>query len=495
MLSKEKARDQALLVYNEFYTPDRRRLDRIKRAIEPPLDGDGIPKARVELPEDSPELLQTLAAEAETNYLPLLIETYSQVMIVDDYITKGVPETNPSDGTPVPRSSRDPWETWQRNRMDSRQLSLHRAACTYGTAYATVVPGRADDGQDFAVVRTHSPLTMTAIYEDEEMDDWPVWGLSVTDQHWVLYSDTEYHIFGVEEKSPLIGGPKPIGTLGPTQQGRWLSYIEGHEHTLGVTPIIRYRDRHYLPDETVRGMVEPLLAIQRRIDRTSVNQMVAQQIAIFRQKYSIGWVPEDEEEEVKASIAKMHYIDRDPSEVQLGEWEATDIEPYIAAGNQARRDFSATGQIPAQSMGIDGISNISDATLAGLEAAKNRRSGIATTSLGESHEQLMRTFATIDGNTIAANDFSSEVVWRDFESRSFAQTIDGLLKLTTMGLPAEIAMEDVPGFSGQKLERIRKSMRRERARATIAAAAAPTTTSPGGQAAQQNGDSAEQENV
>lgn len=453
MLSKKEALDKCLEIYNDYRAPEQRRLARIDAALHPALDSEGMPKPRLELPEDAPPLLHQLAAEAETNYLALLLETYSQTMHVDSYITK-------SDA-----GGKDPWDTWQRNRMDSRQVSLHRSALAYSAAYASAIPGITDAGEDLAAVRLYTPKSMTALYQDEEWDDWPVWAVSFTSTHWTLIGDSEVHIFGREKTAPPTGA-----NLSAYAGDRHLVYIQPSEHDLGVTPVVRYRDRHYLPGDKMLGIVEPLLPIQRRIDRTSANQMIAQQIAIFKQKYSIGWVPDSEEEEIKASIAKVLYLDRDPSEVQLGEWSATDIDPYINAGNQARRDFAATGQIPAQAMGIDGISNISDATLAGLEAAKNRRAGLITTSLGESHEQLMRLFATIDGNTAAAQDYGSEVVWRDFEARSFAQSVDGLVKLVGIGLPADIAMEDVPGMSGQRLKRIQAAMRVSRGREILQAA-------------------------
>lgn len=449
MLSKKDALEKALDIYNTYRLPEQRRLDRIDNALQPKVDENGLPKSRIELPDDAPPILQQLTVESETNYLPLLLDTYAQVMVVDGYIT------NNDEG------AREPWETWQRNRMDSRQTSLHRSALGYGTAYASAFPGRTAVGEDYAAVRLYSPRNMTAVYQDDEWDDWPVWSLIVTDQHWELMGEGETHIFGLERNSPVQGA------LGTYMGNRYLTYLEPREHDLGITPVVRYHDRHYLPDEKLLGIVEPLLTVQRRMDRTSANQMIAQQIAIFRQKYVVGWTPESEEEELKASLAKVHYLDMDPSEVQFGEWEATQIEPYITAGNQARRDFAAIGQLPAQSLGIDGISNISDATLAGLEAAKNRRAGTITTCLGESHEQLMRLFAAIDGNDVAARDYSSEVLWRDFESRSFGATVDGLQKLVAMGLPAEIAMEDVPGMSGQKLARVQRAMRREQGSALL----------------------------
>ena len=33
------------------------------------------------------------------------------------------------------------WELWQRNRMDARQIGVHRAGLAYGASYVTVLPG------------------------------------------------------------------------------------------------------------------------------------------------------------------------------------------------------------------------------------------------------------------------------------------------------------------------------------------------------------------
>lgn len=471
MLSNQKALEQCLTIYNDFRVPEQRRLSRVDQALKPQVDENGLPRPRLELPDDAPELMAQLALEGETNYLALLLDTYSQVMIVDGYTSESDP-----DGV-------DPWKVWQRNRMDSRQIPLHRSALAYSAAYAVALPGRTRDGLGYPAVSVHSPKTLTALFSDDEVDDWPVWALAKVGSHFHMYDENTVYIFGLEHDRPgLVGG------LTAPVAGRFLTFIESRPHDVGVTPVVRYRDRQYMEDDTVLGIIEPLLTVQRRIDRTSANQMMAQQLAIFKQKYSIGWTPKDDEEKFKASVAKMVYVDQDPSEVHLGEWDATPITPYLEAGNQARRDFAAIGQVPAQSMGIDGISNISDATLAGLEAAKNRRADVITTSLGESHEQLLRLFASLTGNQAAANDYSSEALWRDFEARSFAQTVDGLVKLVGIGYPQEVAMGDIPGMSPQKLRRIKEEMRKARGRETLLATRrAPATTTPPGEAASPSG--------
>ena len=133
------------------------------------------------------------------------------------------------------------------------------------------------------------------------------------------------------------------------------------------------------------------------------------------------------------------------------------------------------GQIPAQSLGVDAISNISDATLAGLDKSKNERSGEIALALGEGHEQLMRLFAEVAGDEEAATDWTSEIRWAEREARTWAGQIDGLVKLVQAQILAhDTAVTMVPGLTDQQVELARADARKARAAATVASLRAST---------------------
>lgn len=432
-------------------TAESARLTRLHEALKSHRESGEYQVSR-QVPEDAPALMKDLARKSETNYLPLLVKTFAQVMKVDGYVSESDPDAE------------DPWLWWQRNRFDSAQTGLVRGALQYGTAYATALPGTWGRGNPGPEFRCYSPREMTAVYADDA-DEWPMLAAGLRGKHLVLFDEECRYTFGVEPHAPRVSMGMGLPAL-----GGWLTYISTDAHGVGVCPVVRYRDRNLLAGEEQMGIVEPLLTISERINETTFQMMVAQYFQAFKQRYLIGWVPKSEQEELKAGAAIMWYLDKDPAEVKIGELEAAQVTPYIEARASAIRDFAAIGQIPAQSLGVDGISNISDATLAGLEAAKNRESGEIQTSLGESHEQLLRLGAWIDGNMAAAEDYTSEVRWRDYEARSFAQTVDGIVKLAQgLGLPAEIALEDVPGFTGQKLDRAVSAIKMQEGRRTLAA--------------------------
>jgi hypothetical protein len=419
------------------------RLDRIREALRTPAPGEPY-KVTVQIPADAPLLMRDLALKSITNYLPLLVKTFGQVLKVDGYYSESDPDAV------------EPWHWWQRNRMDSRQTGVIRSVLSYGAAYAVVLPGVDSSGVPGPSISLFSPRNMTAFYEDPESDEWPKYSIQVKNGFASLY-DEEF-IYPVDSKvySDLYGY-KRTALLGEPLS-------DPMAHDLGVCPVVRIRDRNLLAGEERYGIVEPLMIVQDRIDETTFQMMVAQYFGAFRQRYVLGWVPKNDSEKLKSGAARSWYFPQDPTEIKVGNLEETDVRSYIDTRNSAIRDLAAIGQIPAQALGIDGISNISDATLAGLEAAKSRETGEISTSIGESFEQMLRLSAYVDGNESAANDYSSEIRWRNFESRSFAQTVDGLTKLVAgLGLDPMLALEEVPGITPQKLERAKAAASEARA--------------------------------
>lgn len=163
-------------------------------------------------------------------------------------------------------------------------------------------------------------------------------------------------------------------------------------------------------------------------------------------------------EAFRQSVADTQFFD-DP-DVKVGQYDETDLARYIESRQASVRDFAALAQVPAQSLGANAISNISADGLAALETSKDRQAAEIQTSLGESHEQLLRLCSHASGDEDGAADFEAEVTWEETSSRSFAQTVDGLGKLSTMlGIPPEELWSDIPGWTKERVERARSTAR------------------------------------
>lgn len=413
---------------------------------------------QVPIPLDATESMARLAMRSETNFLPLVLDTFAQVLKVDNYLTgKLAPEAD--------RSTASPWEWWQRNQMDARQTGLHRSTLHYGAAFNLVLPALTpgQDRQDAPSVYMYpkSPRSLTALYGERMLwdpadggpvdDDWPIMALEVKGPMIRLYDEEKVHFIGVKNQPvSAMGWGDPMFLRAAN-----FEYIEGRSHGVGVCPVVRYRDRVLLDGEEQYGVIEPLLTIQSRINETTWGMLVAQYYAAFKQRYVIGWVPKSEAESLKMK-ANDTWTFNDET-VKVGQFDETDLTRYIDSKKSAVMDFSSVAQLPPHAFGADGISNISEATLAALETAKERKSDEIRTSLGESHEQSLRLAAYIAGDTEAAGDFGSEVKWQDLTAREFAAAVDGLGKLAQMlNVPDEMLWEDIPGWTRSKVERARE---------------------------------------
>ena len=429
------------------------RLEKIRSAMQPWTAYNVMSQVHVKgVTSDSSHPLAGLAMRSQTNFLPLVLDVFGQAMKVDNYFSGGSNETAA------------PWQWWQQNKLDARQAGIHRSALQYGVSYASVMPSLVAGASDAAFIRGVSPRQMTALYgepmewdprQDTPVDDdWPIMALEVKGPMIRLYDEKSVHFIGTKSQPQSAMGWKDPTYLNVNN----FEYIEGRAHGVGVCPIVRFQDRMLLDDEEQFGIIEPLITIQSRIDETVFEMLVAQYYTAFIQRYVIGWMPEDESQALRQAASDTQFY-KDP-DVKVGQFEAGDLKAYLESKASAVRDLSAIGQVPAQNLGIDGISNISESALAALETGKERKSAEIETSLGESWEQVLRTAAHITGDAVSAADFKSEVKWQDATARTFAQEVDGLGKLATMlDVPVESLWEDIPGWTKTKVDRVTAAAR------------------------------------
>ena len=386
---------------------------------------------------------------SQTNFLPLVLDVYSQSMKVDNYLSSTTKETA------------TPWKWWQRNKMVARQTGLVRGALEFGASYTTVLPSMpppgAEAGEPGAYIRCLSPRQMTCLYGEAVEwkpgvtpidDDWPMSALEIKDRMVRLYDEEYVHFIGVENVPESA-----LGWIDPYYSGEGnFKYLEARHHDVGVCPVVRYRDRWLLNGEEQFGIIEPLINIQARVDETTYEMSASQYFTAFVQRWVAGWRPQNDEQALTMAQGDTWYFSS--ADVKVGQFSAGDVKGYIESKQSAVRDIASISQTPAQNLGVDALVNISEATLAGLEAGKDRKSAEIQTALGESFEQLFRTCAHITGDKSASMDFGAEVKWRDATARSFAQQVDGLVKLAAgLGIPDELTWEMVPGATKEWVDR------------------------------------------
>ncbi|MCK9921611.1 phage portal protein [Frankia sp. AgPm24] len=368
------------------------------------------------LPADTPLELHRLARLGRVNMLRFVVGSRVQSMYVD--------------GLRLPRQADnvEAWRVWQANRMDARQIGVHRAAIAYGASYVTVLPGTRA-GEPMPVLRGVSPRRLTAAYGAD--DEWPAYALEQRRSGWRLYdAEAVYDLTGADADTLAFAGVPA-------------------EHGAGVCPVVRIRDSDDLDDE-VCGAVEPLMFLQDQINITTFGLLVAQHYGAFRQRYVIGWLAESETQRLKASASRLMTFD-DP-EVKVGEFGETTLAGYLASREATIRHLATVSQTPAHEL-LGQLVNLSAEALAAAEASHRRALSETQTVAGEGWEQALQLGGSMIGVDVPDD---AEVRWRDTESRSLAQVADALGKIAQMlGVPPAELWEMLPGVSQQQVERWR----------------------------------------
>ena len=370
------------------------------------------------LPTNTPEDVKRLAYMARVNMLRFVVNASVQVMYVDGYRAPRADEEQPQ------------WETWQLNRMDARQMGVHRSSLTYGASYVTVLPG------DIApVLRGHSPRKLTVVYEADN-EDWPKWAL---------------------EKRRSTKRDVALYRLLDNEAAYWVEVNDRDEvellstetHSMGVCPVVRFRPTIDDDEGTASpGEVEPLIPLQDQINVTTFGLLVAQHYGAFRQRYILGWIADSEEQALSASARKLWTFE-DP-DTKVGEFGQTDLSGYIASREATLRHLATVSQTPAHEL-LGQLANLSAEALAAAEANHRRKVAEFETCFGESWEQVLELTGALTGT---AADPMAYVRWRDTEARSLASVADALGKMVTMlGIPPQELWERIPGVSQQEVER------------------------------------------
>ena len=391
-----------------------------------------------------------LAQKSITNWLPLIPDTFAKGLFVDGYRPAKQADNSPA------------WEYWQANGMDARQVVAHRGALEYGTAYVLVLPG-----EPTPLIRPIPATKAMAFYEDDDAD-WPEYGLIYRGES--LDGSRLYDLLDSEAVYRVV---KPRG-----EENTRIASVE--IHGLGVTPLVRFRDR--LDGEAV-GVVAPLIQIQDRINEVVFTLMIALQYGAFRQRWATGMVIPEEEildeetgevigyrpvEPFKAAIDRLWVTDN--PEAKFGEFGQTDVRGHLDAYQSTVKTLASVAQVSPTVL-LGDLVNLSAEALAAVTDTTQRKISEYETLFGESWEQVFRLASLAAGDVDGANDTSAQVRWRDTEARSLAQTVDALGKMAQMLMvPVEELWSRIPGVTEQDVQRWREAAGRADGLAALAEA-------------------------
>jgi hypothetical protein len=315
------------------------------------------------------------------------------------------------------------WTPWVRNRMPSRQKAIHYAAIGYGYSYATVKPG--DTG---AVIRGRSPREVYAVYADATSDEYPMYYIDRRQAGPVIV-DEEAEYYMTE------------GRLG-------YEVADIRVHGVGVAPLVRYSNNIDVEARTP-GEVEPYIPTAKRINKTTYDRMLTQHFNSWKVRTATGLdEPANEDAADKqALLIRQNDILTGGDGVEFGTLDETPLDGFISAKKDDVQTLASTSQTPSHALTGDLI-NLSADAISEARAMLDLKARERKMAFGDSHAQVLRLAAHIEGRESDAADFSLTMQWADLEARSMTQAADALGKIATMlGVPVEKLWDRIPGVS------------------------------------------------
>lgn len=369
----------------------------------------------VKLPADATAEHRYLADLSRTPWLRLVVSTVSQTLFLERlYSAKRQPD-----------ELHEMWLPWERNKMRSGQIPLHRDALAYGLAYTQILPG--DSG---AVITRHSPRSSVAIYGDVVEDEFPQYFVrEIKQKQSTLYRVTDsdaVHYFSVDNESDDV------------------TYIEPRYHGFGFCPVVRYANDLDLEGDST-GEVEPLIPLASRMNKTTYDRLLVQHNNSWKIITATGLEDPGDDDARRREKLKLRHEDilTGTEGVQYGTLDETSMDPFVKAHDSDVEELAAVSQTPVTvykmvNVSADGLAE----ARSGLYAKRDERQ----LSFGESHVQTLRVAALAEGRESDSVDFSLRSYWADTSVQTMNQAMDALGKAAVMlQVPPELLWDRIPG--------------------------------------------------
>ncbi len=404
-------------------------------------------------PRNATAQIRDLQKRSIANWIPLLVNLPAQMSFVDDYRrrTAGKLDRKKAAATDSAENSNTEWTLWQKNRMDGRQSIVYRSVLTYGHAFVAV--NNLDPKNiTFDILSTRNTV---AYFRDPVNDIRPSHVLTIKS-------------YPRDEKIPglaVLWDDVYRWEMTYSIEGKFVVKGKPFAHKLGKCPVIRYTC--FLDDEgRTRGVVTPAIPLQDRLNQATFSTNVTADFGAFKVRWAAGLMPsfrKDEDgnpvldvngepipEPIEISQAALLLSD-DPA-TKFGQLEETPLDGYIRQEEQAARNFTTLSQFPPLAS-ISNLANLSAEAWAAAEAQFIRWIDSLHVSLGESHEELLRTGALAAGDTAGAESYGGEVRWRDQTTKTIAVMMDALGKAAQMlDVPRKGLWPMIPGVTNGMLD-------------------------------------------
>lgn len=346
---------------------------------------------------------------------------------------------------------------WQPNGMDARQVAVHRGAVGHGLAFVKAKEATNQlTGDKMTSLRGVSALRMCAFYADLVLDEYPMFTIEAEPEKvngklgwrvWLTDEEAEYEM-----------------VVADVQGKEGWQFVTYEAHNAGVPPVVRFANDPDLEGNSHSDIV-PFIPLAGRIDQDTFDRLIVQRFGAWKVRYIAGMAQPSTEEKARLQALALKVEDlliSPHSDTKFGTLDESPLEGFIKARDADIRDLAAVTQTPPHHfLGL--APNVSAEGLVEAQAGLMRKVDERKHLFGESWERVLRLGAHMSGMSEEASDFESQMLWKDTESRSLAQSADALGKLAQMlGVPFEMLWERIPGWTSKDTEDAKRIMDEQR---------------------------------
>jgi hypothetical protein len=192
--------------------------------------------------------------------------------------------------------------------------------------------------------------------------------------------------------------------------------------------------------------IEGLLPIQDRINKTTFDRLVTQEMTAFPQRWVTGIdIPEDPvtgrpKEPFDAAVDRIWTVNAPDG--KFGQFPQSSPEGYLAANTADIQAMATQSRTPPHYL-LAGMGQFpSGESVRATEYGLSRKVNARQLAFGDPWGDFLRLTAKTAGNSTLADDSKVSVRWADVEAHSEAEVADAILKLANIpGVPIEPLLE------------------------------------------------------
>lgn len=364
------------------------------------------------------------------------------------------------------------WDIWQHSGMDESSANAHQDALVYGRSYLLVWIG--PDGLPRITAESprqvwveHAPGSRQRVFAVKRYVG--------TDQHGyaTLFTPTTVELFRSVGKVVL-----PEDTQNPSAQPVFSVTSAGWEkvsevpNQLGVVPVIPIINKGRTFMTNGESELADLLPLLDAINKIASDMMVAAEFTAMPRRYVTGLTPLPEKKDAEGKPTGEIDTDAfDPvagrlwmsesAETKFGEFAGSDLNSFTNAMDKLVMTLASLANLPLHYVGVTQVNPASADALRASEASLAVKARRRQQSYSDPYEEAMRLAVAIRDGRYDPRLDKLEVVWKDAETRTLAQSADAALKLVAGGLvPVDQALADL-GYTPTEIERMREMRSRD----------------------------------